>query len=304
MGGGGGSQSSTQTVVNYSPEEARRRAMVMDAATRLFNASPEGVPPYPGAQPVSPSQETLQSRQLAMNAVPGLQQASNNLNQGLQFGLHDIIYGEDPTLQNAIKAATRPIDVAFTGPGGYFAQHRADMIGSGMLGSSRDALTNAVMGENYLRAIGDTSAKLAAASRESTLNSFNKTLASAPFAAESAATMPAAQVGAVGASNEAERAAQEEYAAASRGWEMNYPWMNLQNYANIVFGGSAPGTTSTSTADPAKMNPLLATAGGAAAGYALGGMFSGGAAGGAQAGASYGPYGAAVGALLGFLASR
>jgi len=297
-GGGGGNTATTVTNVNYSPEEAARREKVMGAAETLFGNAPATPPPYPGAQPVGFSPETQQAQQMVAGAVPQLQQNAAMTNNALQFGMRDIIYGEDPTLQNAITAATRPIHEAFTSPGGYFAKNRSDMIGSEMLGSSRDALANAVIGENYVRGLGDTSAKLAAASRSDTLNTFGKSLALSPLG-ESAALAPANALATVGAQKEGLEQAKEDTAAAGRQWDLNYPWMNLQNYANIVFGGSAPGTTTTADVPRPTGNPVMGALGGAAAGYSMGGMI-----GGAANGATYGPYGAAVGALLGYMMSR
>lgn len=294
-GGGGGSTTSTNIL--YSPEEAARREKVMAAAEALFGASPTETPPYPGAQPVAKSPYTASAMNMATN-IAGQQAGTIPLQTGaLQYGLHDIIYGEDPTLQGAITAATRPIHEAFTGPTGYFAQNRDDMIGSGMLGSSRDALANAVIGSNYTRGLGDTSAKLAAASRADTLNTFGRTLAVAP-GVTAGLTAPADTLASVGAQDEAYSQQAEDYIAAQKQWELNYPWMNLQNYANIVFGGQSPGTTSYTQTD-ANGNPIMGAVGGAAAGYAMGGMI-----GGAQMGATYGPYGAAIGALIGYMMSR
>lgn len=61
------------------------------------------------------------------------------------------------------------------------------------------------------------------------------------------AQAPGAMYSAIGAQNENLAQSQEDYAANQRMWQLNAPWIPLQNYASIVYGGSAPSTNVSST---------------------------------------------------------
>lgn len=287
MGGGGGGQTSTtSTQVNYSPEEAAARKLVQDEAALIYGQAPNSTP-NPGPQVAPLSADTLLAQQYMRGATVPVAQTLDTMNRGIQFGMSDIIHGQDPTLRAAIDASVRPITEAYTDPGGVLSQQRTEMMNNGMLGSSRDLMMQSILGGRYADAVGDTAAKLAAASRADTLKTFNSTMAFAPQAIQ-AATMPAQMLSAVGQQNEMMTQAQLDKEAQDRLWGLNYPWMNLNNYANIVYGGSNPGTTSTGTGIGAqsRSNPLMGAMGGAAAGMSIGG-----------------PWGAAAGAILGLLSS-
>jgi hypothetical protein len=65
----------------------------------------------------------------------------------------------------------------------------------------------------------------------------------------SLSNMPVSTLFGVGA--QMEGLAQEEaaYLANQNMWNLNAPWAPLQNYANIVYGGASPSTTSTSSGE-------------------------------------------------------
>lgn len=294
--GGGGSQptATTTTQVNYSPEEQAARNAVQSHAAAIFGNSP-ATTPNPGA-PVAPlSADTLMAQQYMRGAVAPVTQTLDTMNQGVRFGMQDILYGQDPTLQNAINASVRPITEAYTDPGGLMSQQRAEMMNNNMYGSTRDMMMSGILGGRYADAVGDTASKLAAASRGDTLNTFSKTMAFAPQALQSS-TMPAQMLSAVGQQNEMFTQAQLDKEAQDRLWAINYPWMNLNNYANIVYGGANPGTTSTQTGSPSAQrgNPLGGMLGGAASGAAIGSVVPG-------IGTAFG---AAAGAIIGLLGSQ
>lgn len=287
--GGGGQQapsSTTTTQVNYSPEEQAARNLVQQQAATIYGQSPNSTP-NPGPQVAPLSYDTLLAQQYMRGATGPVSQTLDTMGRGIQFGMSDIINGQDPTLRSAIDASVRPITEAYTDPGGVLSQQRTEMMNNGMLGSTRDLMMNSILGGRYADAVGDTAAKLAAASRGDTLNTFARTMAFAPQAIQSA-TMPAQMLSAVGQQNEMMAQAQLDKEAQDRLWGMNYPWMNLNNYANIIYGGSNPGTTSTSSGSnmQSRSNPMMSAMGGASAGMAIGG-----------------PWGAAAGAILGLLRS-
>lgn len=298
-GGGGGSTTSTSTNINYSPAEAAQRAAVMTEGATTYAQTKDTLASsgYPGAHVVPFSAESIGAQnamlQNAQAAVPTL----NNINQGVNYGLTNAMdVNNNPYLQQTIQAAVRPITESYTDAGGVMSQIRAGAqeAGNAQYGGSRQGIAEGIAAGRYADAVADASSKIATAGYNTGQDTFAKTLALAPISLE-AMTMPANWVSAVGAQKENLSAQQAAYAADSRYWDLNAPWMGLQNYANIVYGAGSGGTTAsgTSSGGSAPRNPLMGAVGGGIAGYALG----------AQIGSAIAPYGAAAGAVLGALFS-
>lgn len=296
--GGGGSTKSTNVTQNYSPEEAARRSMVMDEAKLIYDANKGRVGAYPGAQPIGPSQETLFAENYLRALVPGQVQNVASLNNAVTFGLGDVLdVNSNPYMQNAIQAGIRPITQSYMDPGGVMSQIRQGAVEAGGVGGSRQGVAEGIAAGRYAQAIGDTAAKMANEQYGMGLDTFEKTMMFAPNAMQ-AGIMPAQTLANVGASTEGRLAAQADWEEQRKLWEMNAPWMPLQNYANIVYGGGSAGSTTTGTVP------------GKTAGQKLLGGLSGGAAGAGLASAMYGTFAAAgpvgwglagLGALAGFL---
>ena len=82
----------------------------------------------------------------------------------------------------------------------------------------------------------------------------------APQAVE-AMNIPVNMLSGVGAQQENLAMERENYAANARNWALNAPWMPLQNYASIVYGGATPSTSTETQAAGAARNPLGQAAG-------------------------------------------
>lgn len=272
---GGGSKGSTTTVNQlYSPEEAARRAQVMAQAEQIYGSTP--TPPAPAG----PSADTLAAAERVRQFSTGTgEQIAAQTRQAQQFALGDVLYPEtNPALRATQEAATRPITEAYTGPGGALQQVR-DHFGQGPGVGSREAIALGLTNRSYLNTVGDVNARIASQGYSQGLDTFTRALGLAPQT-YGLSMQPALAQGAVGQQMEA-------YQEEQRLHEANAPWANLQNYANIVMSGSAPGTQTTSTGPgvtPANR------AGMALAGGALGFQVGG-------------PYGAAIGAGAGLLLS-
>lgn len=279
--GGGGKQSSTSTQINYSPEEAARRTQVMDEAQRIY--SQQG----PGQAPVPASADTLAAQEMARSYATGpATQAAQLGAQSLQFGMSDVLNPQtNPYYQAHQAAAIRPVTEAYSGAGGVQSQIRSH-FGEGPGVGTREAIAQGIAGRNYLTTVGDVTARMGSEAYGQGLDTFGKTLALAPQTQAMGMT-PASTISAIGQQTEA-------YAENERQWELNAPWMNLNNYANVVFGGASPGSTTTSSGAGITSTQR--------AGMALSGAAMGMAAG-AQYGAVGGPYGAAIGAGVGLLMS-
>ena len=267
-GGGGGNNTTstgTTTSVNYSPEEAARRAQVMDEAQRVYGSTAGQVAnsAYPGAQPVGFSPETLVSQQLAIQNAAGAQNQVNNINQGVNYGLTGAMDVENnPYLQKAISAAVTPIQQEYTDAGGIMSQIRTGASQAGQYGGSRQGIAEGIAAGRQAQAIGDTSAKIASDAYNKGQETFQKTLTFAPQAMEAGMT-PVNWLSSVGAQKENLAQQQSDYNANAQMWSMNAPWIPLQNYAGLVYGGSAPSTSAASTATGAGVsrNPIGQAAG-------------------------------------------
>lgn len=271
---GGGGQSTTNVTQMYSPEEAARRAKVMAEAERAYANAPVV------GGPAGASADTLaaQDRMRAFSTGAG-QQIANQAGGALKFGLGDVLYPEsNPALRATQEAAVRPITEAYTGPGGALQQVR-DHFGQGPGAGSREAIALGLTNRSYLNTVGDVSSRIASEGYNRGLDTFSKSLATAP-SVYGLGMQPAATQDLVGQQTEG-------YQEAQRQWQLNQPWMNLQNYANVVFGGASPGTQTTSQG-PGMSN------------VQRGGMALSGAAMGAMVG---GPVGGAIGAGAGLLLS-
>jgi len=280
MGGGGGQQTSSTTVNQlYSPEEAARRAKVMSEAERIYGANSESLStaPYPGAKPTAFSPETLQAQQMLRQYSTGAGgQFAGATMDAAKFGMSDVLYPEsNPAMRGYMDAAIRPVTEAYTDPGGVFSNIRsASMAAGGQGTSTRQGIAEGIAGGRYLSTIGDITSKIANEGYSQGLDTFSKTMAAAPqtFAL---GQQPAIGMSAVGTQQEAMSQAGEDYTANSKMWDLNAPWMPLQNYANIVYGGSQAGTQSTATGPAPQQNRMLGVLGGAAMGASVGSVIPG-----------------------------
>ena len=135
-------------------------------------------------------------------------------------------------------------------------------------------LAEGVAGGRYLQTIGDISATRTSDAYNKGLDTFSRTMALTPQTMQ-ASLMPAQAMSAVGTQQEQYGQQGEDYAAAVRQWGMNAPWAALQNYANVVYGGSASGTTTTGMSSGGGTSKAMSALGGAAMGASIGSVVPG-----------------------------
>lgn len=251
-GGGGGGQNttSTNTNVNYSPEEAAKRAQVMSEAARVYEATGGTIAnsAYPGAKVAGFSPETQAAQQLAVGNAAQSQGTINQMNQGVNYGLTGAMnVNNNPYLQQSIKAATRANNQNFSDAGGALSQIRTGAGSAGQYGGSRQGIAEGIAAGRLAQTNADMAAQMSSAAYDKGQDTFAKTLMFAPQALEAANT-PVNLLSSVGAQKENYAQQLADYAANADMWKLNAPWTPLQNYASIVYGGSTPGTTSTSSA--------------------------------------------------------
>jgi hypothetical protein len=263
------SGSSTSTTQNFSPEEAAARAGVQSEAKRIYDATSAATSqqPYPGAQPAPFAPQTLAAQQYAQDYAlgPALTQA-NNINKAVSFGLSDVLYPEtNPALRQTINASIRPITESYTDTGGVMSQIRDGAVNAGQFGGSRQGIAEGIAAGRYADAVGDTASKIATDGYGKGLDTFSRTLAFAPQAIQTG-LMPSNILSGIGAQYEGQGQQLNDYLGNYNMWDYNAPWTPLQNYANIVYGGSNP-TTSSQVNQGSNPMQMIGAAGTAALGF-------------------------------------
>lgn len=247
---GGGSTTSTSTNINYSPEEAAARARVMNEAQTIYNNTAPSMAgsAYPGAKPVGFSPETQVAQNLAVQNAAAAQDQVNNINQGVNYGLTTAMdVNNNQYLQQAMQAAVRQNNQNFSDAGGTLSQIRTQAGDAGQYGGSRQGIAEGLAASRLAQTNSDVTAKMASDAYDKGQDTFIKTLMFAPQAMEAGMT-PVNWLSGVGAQKENLSSELENYNANARTWGLNAPWAPLQNYANIVFGGATPSTSSISSA--------------------------------------------------------
>lgn len=286
MSSGRGSSRSTQTVQNYSPEEAARRAELMAEAERVYNATKGQLGAYPGASPVGFDPATLSGQQSLLGAGSLANMTNPMLYGGLQYGLTGAMdVQNNPYFQGALEASLRPLGSQLTQG---LQQVGSAAQSAGAYGGGRHGVAEALSFDKAAQAMGDVTARMGSEAYAQGQDTFARTLALAPQTMQAYGTGGQFQ-SAVGAQRENLAQQMEDYLAQARMWELNKRWMPLENYANIVYGGGGSQSTSTATSSTPR-NPLQGAVGGAMAGYGMAGMLG-----------FSGPIGMAAGAVLGAL---
>lgn len=252
---------------------------------QLFFGAPQPTL-YPGQMYVSPSQQTLtalqQQEALATAPQPTLEAAQQAYMGGLS-GLGTTaaggFLGGSPFQQQAIEAATRPIQQQFeqtTLPGVASLYSRAGRYGSGAMERAVGQATEATG-----RAIGDVAASIAAQdyARERALQ--QQAQAQQITAAQLAPQvfqqqfLPSQQLARIGEAREAIEALPLQEAIQRYQFEQQLPYQQLQSFLSSVYGtplGSSQ-VPQVQAATPS-VNRLSTTLGGAVAGSQIGGLFN------------------------------
>lgn len=258
---GGGSKNTTQTTkVEYSPEEQAARNKVMQAALGTYDtavANNDGI--YKGAKPVGMGSTTQLGSQMLIDNAHQQQgqiaqtQAANN------FALSDALYAEsNPYLQSAIGAATRPLIESFSESGGALQGIRNGAQSAGGYGGSRQGIAEGIAAKGLINKTGDIASTMANQNYQQGLEAQQSAIRNQAMLTM-LSQMPGQTVGQVGAMEDANAQAQENYAANQRQYASTAQWEPLQNMANIIYGGSN-GTT-TSTAQGPSQDNTMATIG-------------------------------------------
>jgi len=245
--------STTTSGPQYTPEEQAARSHIFNNAKSLYDSTSSQIAgmDYPGAKPVGPSAPTQDAWSTLLGYADGEgARNSEELKKAQTFGLNGALdVKNNPYLSSAINAAIRPLTEQMMDSGGILSQIRGNSTLNGQPGGTRQGIAEGIALKKYQNAVGDISAKMSSDAYTKGLDTFSKTLAVAPNT-QSTIMQPGLIKSGVGTQQEGYQQAQNDYTAGAKQWKLNAPWAPLQNYTNLVYGGSSPSTTTTATANP------------------------------------------------------
>lgn len=280
----------TTTQQVFSPEETKARGQLFDAGAAAFDQQQNALSGMsnPASVPVGQSAATTQAQGMLTNYATGAgANTAGQMSGAIDYGLNGAMdVNNNPHLAGAMDAATQGLTRAYTDPNGVLANIRSDAVGNGQYGGTRQGLGEGVAAGRYLSEVGNITSNMGSAAFDKGQDTFARTLGLAPSAMQ-AGLMPAQALSAVGAQQEGYAQMLNDYEASGRMFELNKPFGAVANYANLINGIAAPGTTATND---------VGNGGSSKAMSALGGGLSG-----AMAGAPMGPWGMAIGGGLGVL---
>lgn len=246
MSGGGSQQTTSQTKVEYSPQEQAARDKVMQNAMATFDNSPR--PGYGVGAPSDPSWETRHSWNMGKDAAAKIGFNTDQAQHANNFGMRDVLYAEsNPYLQSHMEAATRPMIEQFQSPTGPLATIRNNSVMNGTVGSSRQGIAEGLAAKALMGQIGDVRSRMAS-------DAYSKGLDVQQSAIKNQAMlnmmtpMGAQLYGQQGAQMEGYQQARNNFDAGLSAHNSTSQWGPLQNLANVIYGGSNGTTTSTSNA--------------------------------------------------------
>lgn len=172
----------------------------------------------------------------------------------------------NPHLQGAVDATTRPITQAYTND--YLPAVRSEAIKAGGIGGSRQGVHEVLGAEKMYRAVGDQANKTVQDAYSTNVNAQLKALGLLPQTAM-AQTIPGTTQSGVGDVRQAQDQARLNENIAGYNYDQLAPWLQGKDLLSTIQG--MPGATTTSTANnPPQAPGIMQGLGGAATGAALG----------------------------------
>lgn len=289
MGGSSQTPPTTSTTTVLSPQQQELMNLALPGVREFAASTPQR---YQGdtVAPFDPAQ--VQGQQMALDAASGAQtglakSGTDASNYWLSPGAIDV--GNDPAVQNAVTASTRPITQQLTES--ILPALRSGATGNGTYGSSRQGIAEGLASGRASQAVGDTASKLVETARESNVRAQLQALGLLPQTIQ-AQTAPATTTSAVGDVRQGQTQAEIGSDVSNFNFDQYAPFLQSKEILALLTG--IPGATTVSTGSvppaPSHLTQALAGAGtGAAVGSAFGPIGTG--------------VGAAGGALLPFLLS-
>lgn len=268
MGGGGGNQTSS-TKVEYTPEEKAARQFVWDEARNIYGqsqaATQGGGSPVPGV--AGQTGDTLAGQQAGRNwAYGGAQQIANQGLSAVDYGLRGAMdVNNNPALQGAIQAATRPITQNLQES--ILPGVRSQAVQEGGYGGSRAGIAEGLAISRANQQAQDAAANLTNQAYQQGQETFARTLALLPQT-QQLGTAGSQILSGIGAQNENYQQEVLNMIAAQNEFNQSRGWAPIANLASAIYGGIQPGTVTSTSGGGASRGRSALT--GAASGAALG----------------------------------
>ena len=266
MPGGGNQPQQTQTTTNVLGPEQRA---IFDLAFPKLKDYAATVPERYGSSTIAPFNANQTGGQQQVLGATGTQQG---LVQGgantSNFWTGDNVWdpSNNPALQGAVDAATRPISQAYTQD--FLPAVRSEAIKAGGLGGSRQGVHEAVGAEKAARAIGDTSNKVVQDAYGTNVRAQLQALGLLPQTAQ-AQTIPGTTQSAVGDVQQAQSQAMLNEQVGNFNFDQLAPFLQAKELTGLISG--MPGGSTVSTANnPPQASGVMQALGGAASGATLG----------------------------------
>lgn len=259
---GGGQQTST-TQTTYSPDEQAARNEIADLGSWAMRMNlgygddpktPEVEADrggnwwqYTGPKPVAASNDTMASWNSGAQAAQTIGTNTGKAQTANNFGLSQALYANsNPYLAGHIQAAQRPLVEQFMMAGGPMSTIRSGSVANGTYGGSRQGIAEGLAAKGLMRELGDISTTMQSGAYSEGLQAQQAAVKNQGLL-NMMTMMPSQIQSQIGQQRETYAQEQENYAANVREQQKNGMWDPLQNFANIVYGGSNPTTSVTSS---------------------------------------------------------
>jgi len=244
LGNSGGKGTSSSTTAALTAQDQAAKDKIFNAATKAFDTATQtqNAQGYAGPKFVGPSADTLAARDM-MRQISGAQSGvAGRIPAAAQFGLADVLdIANSPTLNAAKQASMSQLTDAFTQAGGPLSQIRNNATGNGAYGGTRQGVAEGLALKGLAQSMANANASLDNAAYGQGLQTFNSTVNSLPTLLQ-AQQAPAGTLAGVGANVEGYNQGQENYNANVRDFAVNKDWAQLQQMAQLLYGGMAPGS--------------------------------------------------------------
>lgn len=264
MGGGSGQQPTQTTKYELSPEQRQLMDIAMPGVRSFAASVPQR---YQGSQVAGFTPEQQQGQSMALGAAPAQAELAANAARTSNFLMGGDIWKPEnnPALQGAIGAATRPITQALTEQ--QLPALRGEAVTTGNFGSSRQGIAEGLASGRASQAIGDTASKLVNQQYETNINAQLKAMGLLPTV-QGAQVAPAVTTSGVGDVRQAMDQAQLNQLVNQFNYDQYAPFLQSKEIMSLLQG--LPGGSTVSTGNVPQANTAMQALGGAATGAALG----------------------------------
>lgn len=275
--------SQSTTTQELSPEQRQVLNLALPGVMSFGASVPQR---YQGSTIAGFDPSQTAGQEMALGAAGRQNSLAGNAANASDFWMSDAIWRPEnnPALQGAVDAATRPITQQLTES--ILPGIRSGAVASGNFGSSRQGIAEGLASGRASQAVGDAASRVVNDNYRTNVDAQLRTLGMLPQT-QAAQTAGAQTTSAVGDVRQALEQARLGEAAGNFTFDQYAPYLQSRELLSFLQGIPGGSTTSSgrSEASTPQPNRTMGALGGAASGAALGSMF--------------GPWGTGIGALLG-----